>query len=89
VGLVAHMGEARNSNNILVSKTEGKRPLGRRKHRWEDNIKIVSLRSGGGAFLNMIMNPQFPQKAGNFLTSSVTINFSRRILFHGVNMLVS
>jgi hypothetical protein len=31
------MGEVRNACNILVGKPEGKRPLGRPKHRWEDN----------------------------------------------------
>jgi hypothetical protein len=30
----------RNTNNILFSKPEGKRPLGRHRHRWEGNIKM-------------------------------------------------
>jgi hypothetical protein len=33
-------GEVRNANNTFVGKPEGKRPLGRHKHRWEDNINI-------------------------------------------------
>jgi hypothetical protein len=33
----------RNAYSSLVGKTERKRPLGRRKHRWEDNI-IIDLR---------------------------------------------
>jgi hypothetical protein len=33
-------GEMRNSYKILVGKPEGKRPLGRPRRRWEDNIKI-------------------------------------------------
>jgi hypothetical protein len=33
-------GEERNANRILVGKPEGKRPLGRPRRRWEDNIKI-------------------------------------------------
>jgi hypothetical protein len=34
------MGEKRNAYVILVGKPEGKRPLGRPGHRWEDNIKM-------------------------------------------------
>jgi hypothetical protein len=39
-GHVARMGEKRNSFRILVGKPEGKRPLGRPRCRWVDNIKI-------------------------------------------------
>jgi hypothetical protein len=34
------MGETRNAYRILVEKLEGKRPLGRPRCRWVDNIKI-------------------------------------------------
>jgi hypothetical protein len=34
------MGEARNAYRILVGKPEGKRPLGRPRRRWVDNIKM-------------------------------------------------
>ena len=37
---VAHMGERRGIYRILVGKPEGKRLLGRPRHRWEDNIKV-------------------------------------------------
>jgi hypothetical protein len=39
-GYVARMGETRNAYRILVRKPEGKRPLGRSRRRWADNIKI-------------------------------------------------
>jgi hypothetical protein len=34
------MGERRTSWKILVGKSEWKRPLGRPRHRWEDNMKM-------------------------------------------------
>jgi hypothetical protein len=34
------MGETRNSYKILVGKCGGKRPVGRPRHRWEDNIVV-------------------------------------------------
>jgi hypothetical protein len=39
-GHVARIGEKRNAYRILVGKPEGKRPLGRRRLRWVDNIKM-------------------------------------------------
>ena len=49
-GHVAHMGERRCVYRVLVGKPEGKRPLGRPRHRWEDNIKvdIQEVGCGGG-----------------------------------------
>jgi hypothetical protein len=46
---VARMEEKRNAYRILVGKPEGKRPLGRLSHWWEDNIKINlrEIRWGG------------------------------------------
>jgi hypothetical protein len=40
VGHVARVGEGRGVYRVLVGKPEGKRPLGRPRHRWEDNIKL-------------------------------------------------
>jgi hypothetical protein len=42
-------GEKRNAYKILVGKPEGKRPLGRPKHRREDNIKICLGKIGWGS----------------------------------------
>jgi hypothetical protein len=46
-GHVARMGEDRGVYRELVGKPEGKRPLGRPRLRWEDNIKM-DLKEGGG-----------------------------------------
>ncbi|KAJ4426942.1 hypothetical protein ANN_26741 [Periplaneta americana] len=40
IGHVARMGESRNGYRVLVGRPEGKRPLGRPRRRWEDNIKM-------------------------------------------------
>jgi hypothetical protein len=40
VGQVARMGERRGVHRVLVGRPEGKRPLGRPRRRWEDNIKM-------------------------------------------------
>jgi hypothetical protein len=37
---VAPMGEGRGVYRVLVGRPEGKRPLGRPRRRWEDNIKL-------------------------------------------------
>ena len=37
---MARMGEGRGVHRVLVGKPEGKKPLGRPIHRWEDNIKM-------------------------------------------------
>jgi hypothetical protein len=52
-GHVARMGEKRNAYRILVGKPEGKRPLGRPRRRWEDNIKM-DLREIGWDGMNWI-----------------------------------
>jgi hypothetical protein len=46
---VARMGEKRSIWRILVGKPEGRRPLGRLRHSWVDNIKIYlrGIRWGG------------------------------------------
>jgi hypothetical protein len=42
-------GERRGVYSVLVGKPEGKSPLGRPRHRWEDNIKMYlqEVKSGG------------------------------------------
>ena len=45
---VALKGERRGEHGVLVGSYEGKRPLGRHRRRWEDNIKIDLLEMGWG-----------------------------------------
>jgi len=69
------MGERRGIYRVLVGKPEGKRPLGRPRHRWEDNIKMDLQEVGWGAIdwiklvqdrdswrglVNAVMNLQVP-----------------------------
>jgi len=74
-GHVARMGERRGLYRILVGKPEGKRPLGRPRCRWEDNIKmdLQEVECGGldwievaqdrdrwRALVNAVMNLRVP-----------------------------
>jgi len=47
-GHVARMGEGRRVYRVLVGKPEGKRPLGRPRRKWEDNIKMDLQEVRGG-----------------------------------------
>jgi hypothetical protein len=75
VGHVACVGEGRGVYRFLVWRPEGKRPLGRPRHRWEDNIRTdlreigidganwIQLAQDRGqwwAFVNMVMNLWVP-----------------------------
>jgi hypothetical protein len=71
----ARIGEKRNAYRILVGKLEGKRPIGRPRRRWVDNIEINLREIGWGgmdwidlaqnmeqwmAFVNTVMNFRVP-----------------------------
>jgi len=99
-GHVARMGEERGLYRVLVGKSEGKRPLGRPRRRWVDNIR-TDLQEVGCGYMNWIglaqdrdrwrtlvsavMNLRFLWNVGNFLTSSKPVSCSRRTLHHGVS----
>jgi hypothetical protein len=56
------MGETRNAYRILVGKPEGKRSLGRPRHRWDD-VDWIKLAQDGDqwrALVKMVMNLQVP-----------------------------
>jgi hypothetical protein len=55
---VVHMGEMGNAYKILVGKPEGKRPHGRPRHKWEDNIKMYLKEIGLESvdWINLVQN---------------------------------
>ena len=74
-GYVARMGENRDTYRVFVGKPEGKRPLGRPRRRWEDNIKMHLQEVGYGGMdwieqaqdkdrwrpcVNAVLNLRFP-----------------------------
>ena len=98
-GHVARMGEERGVYRVLVGKPEGRRPLGRPRHRWVDNIRmdlqevrcgymdwigLAQDRDRWRTLVSAVMNLHVPWNAGNFLTSYKPVSFSRRSLHRGV-----
>jgi len=74
-GHVARMGEERGVYRVFVGKPEGKRPLGRPRHKWVDNIRMDLQEVGCGymdwiglaqdkdrwrTFVNAVMNLRVP-----------------------------
>ena len=49
---MARMGEERGVHRVLVGKPEGKRPLGRPRRRWEDNINTLRTGDEDSRFYN-------------------------------------
>jgi len=60
---VARMGEMRNAYSILVVKTKGKRPFGKPRHGWEENI-IIDLRGIGWEGVDWIHLPHDRSSGG-------------------------
>ena len=86
--------------SVMVGKLEGRRPLGRPRRRWVDNIRMDPQEVGGGymdctglaqdrdrwrTFVSAVMNLRVPWNAGNFLTSCRPVSCSRRALHRGVS----
>jgi hypothetical protein len=51
---ITRMGEKRGAYRLLVGQSEGKRLLGRPRHRWEDNIKMDIREVGWGEDMDLI-----------------------------------
>jgi len=93
-------GEGRGVHRVLVGKPEGKRPLGKPRRRWKDNIKMDLQEAGGGcgdwmelaqdrdswrALVSTVRNFQVPKMRGISLLAAEPVSFSRRTLLHGVS----
>ena len=99
-GHVARMGQRRGVHRVQVGRPEGKRPLGRPRRRWADNIKMDLQEVGGGceewmelaqdrdrwrALASTVMNLRVPKMRGISSLAAEPVSFSRRTLLHGVN----
>jgi len=99
-GHMARMGEGRGVHRVVVGKPEGKRPMGRPRRRWEDNIKMDFQEVGGGcgywielaqdrdrwrALVSTVVNLGVPKMRGISWLAAEPVSFSRRTLLHGVS----
>jgi hypothetical protein len=99
-GHVVGMPEERNMYRLLVGKPEGKRPLGRPRWSWVDNIKmdlaqiglgdvdwigIVQDRDKWRALVNVVKNLQVLQYAGNLSSGYTTDGLSSRAQLHSIS----
>jgi hypothetical protein len=71
---VACIGKQRGVYRVLVGRAEGKRPLGRPRHRWEDNIKM-DLRETGIDGTNWIRLTQDRVQWRTFLSAIMNLRF--------------
>ena len=71
----ARMGEGRVVYRVLVEKPEGKKPLGRPKHRWEENI-MMYLQEVGCGDMDGIDQSQDKDRWSALLTSVMNLCFS-------------
>jgi hypothetical protein len=99
-GAYSTNGEKRSVYRLLVGKPEGRRPLGRPRRRWFDNIGMDLVEVGWSdvdwiglaqdrdrwrALLNSVLNLGVLQNAGKLSSIRTTRDLSSRAQLHGVN----
>jgi hypothetical protein len=93
-------GEKRKSYRLLVGKPEGKRPLGRPRRRWVDNIRMDLEEVGWGdvdwiglaqdrnrwkALVNSVLNLRVPRNAGKLSSGLTSSGLSISVQLHIVS----
>jgi hypothetical protein len=94
------MGEKRNAQRLLVGKPEGKRPLGRPRRRWVDNIRMNLAEVGWGdvdwiglakdrnrwrALVNSVLNLRVPRNAEKLSSGLTSSGLSVSVQLHIVS----
>ena len=92
-GHVARIGDERGVYRVLLGKPKGRRPLGRSRRRWVNNIRMDLQEVGCGymdwiglaqdrdrwwTLVSAVTNLRVARNAVNFLTSRKPVSFSRR-----------
>ena len=74
IGHVARMGEERGVYRVLVGKLEGRRPLGRPRRRWVDNIRM-DLQEVGYGYMDWIGLAQDRDKWRTLVSAVMNLRF--------------
>jgi hypothetical protein len=92
-GHVARVGEKRNAYRLLVGKPKGKRPLGRPRRRWVDNIRMDLGEVGRGdmdwTLVNSVLNLRVPLNAEKVSSGLTTYGLSSSAQLHRVILVIS